>query len=174
MKSIIDIINEGQEKLEKLGLKTKFIISNPQKHTQIEKFEKKFRIILPKDYKKFIINYGLLHVRFEAEQSYVMYQMLEINAIIDATRDLRDDLVSDSPDYGVTRAIAKTIFPFQYMMDHRLDEYYVFKFNQSNNEFHIHDLDVQWGRLNDEKYMYATTFADHINKFVNSIISKTK
>ena len=166
MKSIIDIINNGQKKLEKLGSKTKFIISNPQKQKQIEKFEKKFKITLPEDYKDFIICHGLLYIRYNDD--YDMYRMLDIESMIDYTLDLREDL----PSYSrVTEQMAETVFPFQCIMDDQLQEYYVFRLNLKNNDFYIHDLDEQWNKLSDNKYIYADTFTDHINKFVDKIVS---
>lgn len=100
-----------------------------------------------------------------------MYNMLDVESMLDLTEDFREDLPLDD---RITKQMAKTVFPFQYIIDDRSMELYVFRFNPSSGKIHVHNLDEQWDKLNETKYVYAATFTHHINKLVSKIIKAAK
>ncbi len=169
MRTVIEIINEANNKFKELGLEQSFKVSKPQKLSNIEKIEKKFKIKFPDDYKNFITTFGLLHFDLYGDGNNENWNKMlgKEDDMEMQIEELQETLIDDQ---GIDENIAKKIIPFQYLVDDGLQEYYVFRY--VNDNINVFNLNEQWDRLEDEDSEYASTFTEHIELYVMEILKK--
>ncbi len=169
MKKPISIIQAGQKKLESKKLRTKLIVSDPQKIKAILAIEKKCGLILPDDYKEFITQHGLLRVQLVDEESNWMIKISELNEHItysfNTIKEHSDELT------------ARRFIPFQhsniFFGPVSPPEYFAFLYNQKLQTCEVNQLyfEGEWNTYQKDSYpRYEQTFTKHIKKFVDTII----
>jgi hypothetical protein len=104
------IIDVGQRKLRELGAKTNLSLGKPLSEKSLASAERKLEIAFPEDYRRFVLEHGLLSVGS-------MYKMLDMSELIEHTLDLRDDVTEFISDED-----AEELVPFQYYLDERIQQ----------------------------------------------------
>jgi SMI1-KNR4 cell-wall len=169
MKKPMLLIKAGQKKLEAKKLRTRFVVSHPQKIEEIRVIEKKWGLILPDDYKEFITQYGLLRVQLTDEVSNWMIKLSEINEHLEYSFETIKEECDDST--------ARRFIPFQhsniFFGPVSPPEYFAFLYDKKLRTCEVNQLyfETKWDQYQDENYPnYAKTFTQHIEKFVDTIV----